>query len=240
MTTTNPLIEKLLSNPEPWHNDDVSCSQDFPFSFYLTSKPSDPFDKEIDTKQIVGTFHETYTRHRWKFVLLYLKRNNEKLLQEYETALAHINNEKITDKKRVYKFGDKYFIVAGNHRLTFAKFMNLNSVLCEVVEYLFDNELFNIDERLKDLQKKYHFEYRFKSRALHLTFKDKKISFTDGLSAVNLINKMYSIKFSSLESFFYDQIGENKISFNVHNDDMTSLIDNLILRNYLYHNRVEK
>lgn len=96
--------------------------------------------KSISPMDIIGSTHFGYLEGNnlsWIQYLENLSRMDMFLRHDidYIIKLIRDGNELEPDKKRVIEINGKYFIDAGNHRLTLAKFLNLASVEIDVYVY---------------------------------------------------------------------------------------------------------
>lgn len=132
-------------NFELWYFDKViNPEKIINFKYYKAKKEIKKV--KINPKLIVGSFHASYNKYNWFQMLGYLHRNKE---VEKEKALATIDDYEISDKKQVSKINGKYYIGSGNHRLCFAKFLQLEEITVDVIEYEFESKRYQIESELE-------------------------------------------------------------------------------------------
>lgn len=140
------------SNDIDWHSDIVRYSETIINREFYCRQQYSSESKVIDTNKIVGTSHYSYQGCSWAEMLKYLKRLSINFKYNDITEIkAIILDETISEKKTVLKFGDDYYIDQGNHRLCIAKFLRLHSLLCDVIEYQFQQDDYNLYQELKSL-----------------------------------------------------------------------------------------
>lgn len=99
---------------------------------------------EIHPKDIVGTMHASYQGINWIEMLGGFTRS---VKENYEETIEFIYSEKVPGKKAVSKYGDKYLIFCGNHRLCYAKLLNLKAIKVNVNEYYIDDYKYQLFQR---------------------------------------------------------------------------------------------
>lgn len=152
--------------------------------------------KEISVKDIIGTTHDSYNNRMWLEMLNNLKRKDENTDEEaIKTAILDGVNG-----KSVSEYNGKYYILDGNHRLCYAKFLKIEKVYCNVSKHKFNYEDFDLYTRLK--------ESGFSCTYGLGEFKDIKLGETniyidpkEGFE--KLLEKYKSIKFSTLQMIFF-------------------------------------
>ena len=84
---------------------------------------------------IVGTTHPSYFGLNWLQMLMSLERHKDDI--DVTSVKEAILNTKCFEPIRLSKFGNFFFIDGGgNHRVCQAKFLGLETVPCEVTEYV--------------------------------------------------------------------------------------------------------
>ncbi|UKB82553.1 hypothetical protein LF887_16235 [Chryseobacterium sp. MEBOG06] len=100
-------------------------------------------EHSVYIKDVIGTLHPSYSGSLWIELVYNMKKFSEKY--NYQNFLEFSRSEKLTKNDFGYsKYGSKYFIAGGNHRNVQAKFSNLELITCDVVEHIFDQEMYNL------------------------------------------------------------------------------------------------
>ncbi|MCL2413319.1 MAG: hypothetical protein FWC98_04180 [Bacteroidales bacterium] len=113
-------------------------------TFYKLLKSEYYPKQRVPVTQIKGTTHPNYSNRNWLQMLAGLQRNRN---ADRESALRLILDDS-KDKITLIKKGNDYYIDSGNHRCCFAKFLDVEYVDCEVIEKFFDNEAYELHNRL--------------------------------------------------------------------------------------------
>lgn len=114
------------------------------FSFY---EMGDTYEANVPVNKIKGTTHESYLGKNWLVMMMSLKRHTEDF--DVERVVHAIQDRTVTERIRLSKYGDDYFIDGGgNHRVCQAKLLELDSVPCEVTEYVFNDVAYRKAQRL--------------------------------------------------------------------------------------------
>lgn len=105
----------------------------------------------VRVENIVGTTHESYYGKNWLAMLMSLKRHRSDY--DINSVIAAINDTRVADRRSLSKYGDAYFIDGGgNHRVCQAKILNLETVPCEVTEFVFNEDAFSKPRRLNAIR----------------------------------------------------------------------------------------
>lgn len=114
------------------------------YPFYVRGET---YEDVVRVEKIMGTTHESYYGKNWLMLLMSLNRHRSDV--DVERVIAAINDNRISDKIRLSKYGDAYFIDGGgNHRVCQAKILILETVPCEVTEFIFNEEAYSKIQRL--------------------------------------------------------------------------------------------
>lgn len=141
------LSERSNMQPQAWHQDKVlKISELEKSNFY--KRGTKCFDAYINPEHIVGIdyaysyncFHEI----TWLDLINNLKRFYQirKNMSTHDELLEHAHND-YNETKTVEKYGNKYITIAGQHRLALCKFLGVKSVKVNVIEQLFDYEMYD-------------------------------------------------------------------------------------------------
>lgn len=118
------------------------------YPFYIRVKS---YTDMVCVENIKGTTHDSYHGKNWLVMLMSLKRHRSDY--DVEKVIAAINDTQVSDKICLSKYGDAYFVDGGgNHRVCQAKMLNLETVPCEVTEYVFNDEAYSKSQRLKAIR----------------------------------------------------------------------------------------
>ena len=165
---------------EDWCYDRLLCLNELDnYKFYNSRIEYDNYI--VPVEKIVGTTHFNYIGRTWVDLPYQMKR-----FHDYYTVnnfLEFVKTEDFDKNDLGYiKYGDLFFISGGNHRTCQAKFSNLKSIKAHVVEFIFDDKMFNIFNYLKNENLKPEIEmggggkyYRFNSWIIKLN--SRKIYF---------------------------------------------------------------
>ncbi len=122
-----------------WGNGRVKRPEDVPdYEYYKALNASHPKRQTVPVNQIVGTDHPSYIGLTWNEMLVYLKRN---FVADVTAAYREFDSPG-PEPVHFAKYGNQYFILAGNHRSCMAKFGSRPEVSALVTEHVFDSELF--------------------------------------------------------------------------------------------------
>lgn len=114
------------------------------YPFYVRGET---YEGVVRVEKIMGTTHERYYGKNWLVMLMSLNRHRSDV--DVESVFAAINNTQVSDRIRLSKYGDAYFIDGGgNHRVCQARILNLETVPCEVTEFVFNEEAYSKTPRL--------------------------------------------------------------------------------------------
>lgn len=98
------------------------------------------YNANVRIADIKGTTHPSYYGNNWLVMMMSLERHKNDI--DMEKVKEAILNTKCFEPIRLSKFGSLYFIDGGgNHRVCQAKFLGLETVPCEVTEYVLTKEL---------------------------------------------------------------------------------------------------
>lgn len=93
------------------------------------------YNANVSVKDIKGSTHPSYYGNNWLIMIMNLERH--KVDTDIEAVRAAILDTGCFEPIQLSKFGDMYFIDGGgNHRVCQAKFLGLETVPCEVTEYV--------------------------------------------------------------------------------------------------------
>lgn len=109
--------------------------------YFFQFTPPKKYIGTIDLTKLIGTAHVSYTGVTWWQMRLNLKRS---YVKNKEDAVNWMMEPAQGDKACFYKFGDYFFIESGNHRACVAKNAGVEKVKAQIIEYFFDEELFNL------------------------------------------------------------------------------------------------
>lgn len=108
-------------------------------------------EEVVCVKKIMGTTHDSYHGKNWLEMLMTLKRHRSD--HDEGRVIAAINDTQVADRISLSKYGDAYFIDGGgNHRVCQAKILNLETVPCEVTEFIFNEGAYSRSQRLKAIK----------------------------------------------------------------------------------------
>lgn len=171
----------------------VSCPENYVenLPYYFVKGKS--FKDNVRVDDIKGTTHQRYYGGNWLCFLMNLEGNRSDY--DVDKVVKAINDPPNRESITLDKYGDVYFINGGgNHRVCQAKFLGLETVPCEVFEYVFDEQAYNKTQRLMAIREiSPHFEYksyhndeciialRCLGLLLRLRFCDKDISVLEGV-----------------------------------------------------------
>ena len=92
------------------------------------------YDAEVPVSDIKGTTHPSYYDLNWLQMLISLERHKEDMNEK--SVRRAIRDSDALEPIQLSKFGDLYFIDGGgNHRVCQARFLGVETVLCEVREW---------------------------------------------------------------------------------------------------------
>lgn len=135
---------------QTWHNNAVF--HPIHVTHFRFFKLTEMVTERISPRKICGLKYESgyhWPGHKstdygmdWMQLFYSLKRLNWVIdnFKTREEVVEHIHKD--SDRKVVFQFGDHYFIQSGRHRLTLAKFLDVEFVEVLVHRYTFDKELF--------------------------------------------------------------------------------------------------
>lgn len=141
-------------NTPAWHREPVKSFRDIDY-FYRT-KPGQASRKRVLLAQITGTLYTEYAEHRLapgvvekyvveKYTWQQMQRNLIKAKWGYpqlrELYLSYYDPDKEHMQLALQQHGPDYLIDGGNNRLCTWKFAERESILVQVQEYDFDEEL---------------------------------------------------------------------------------------------------
>ena len=93
------------------------------------------YNANVRVADIKGTLHRSYYGNNWLVMMMNLERHKDDF--DAEKVKVAILNTKCFEPIQLSKFGDLYFIDGGgNHRVCQAKFLGLETVPCEVTEFV--------------------------------------------------------------------------------------------------------
>lgn len=133
-----------------WCFDDSVYTSDYPNYKFWDIKPTKYYKRvKIPIQKVIGTNHINYSHRNWIKVLGGLKRfSPERSTYAYRDFFKSGNYGSL----HYLKFNEDYFIGAdGNHRTTIAKFLEIDYLIGDVTEYFFDQEFFDVYNKVKDL-----------------------------------------------------------------------------------------
>lgn len=97
------------------------------------------YQAEVQVADIKGTLHPSYYGLNWLQMLMSLERHKNEY--DVEKVKEAIFNTQCFEPIQLSKFGSSYFIDGGgNHRVCQARFLGLDTVPCEVTEYVLSKE----------------------------------------------------------------------------------------------------
>lgn len=97
------------------------------------------YKDNVRVADIKGTLHPSYYGLNWLQMLMSLERHKNDF--DVEKVKEAILNAQCFEPIQLSKFGSIYFIDGGgNHRVCQAKFLGLETVPCEVTEYVLSKE----------------------------------------------------------------------------------------------------
>lgn len=97
------------------------------------------YKDNVRVADIKGTLHPSYYGLNWMQMLMSLERHKNDF--DVEKVKEAILNTQCFEPIQLSKFGSIYFIDGGgNHRVCQAKFLGLETVPCEVTEYVLTKE----------------------------------------------------------------------------------------------------
>lgn len=130
-----------------WHNEIVIRMYDLPnFEFY--KKRSEYSRATINPKDIKGIeyawAYNSYNQITWKQLLNMLRRFDwvRRNKTTYKDLVDHALND-YKEARTVYKIGSEYITTTGQHRLALCKFLDIEEIEVDVIEYDFQQEKFN-------------------------------------------------------------------------------------------------
>ena len=101
-------------------------------AYYVAGKT---YNDNVRVADIKGSTHPSYCGLNWLGMIMSLERHKEDY--DVEAVKAAILNTKCFEPIQLCKFGDLYFIDGGgNHRVCQAKFLGMETVPCEVTEWV--------------------------------------------------------------------------------------------------------
>lgn len=93
------------------------------------------YNDNVRIADIKGSLHPSYYGLNWLGMMMSLERHKEDY--DVETVKAAILDTKCFEQIHLRKYGDLYFIDGGgNHRVCQAKFLGMETVPCEVTEWV--------------------------------------------------------------------------------------------------------
>ena len=93
------------------------------------------YNANVRVADIKGTLHPSYYGLNWLQMLMSLERHKNDI--DVEKVKEAIFNTQCFEPIQLSKFGSTYFIDGGgNHRVCQARFLGLDTVPCEVTEYV--------------------------------------------------------------------------------------------------------
>lgn len=94
------------------------------------------YEANVRIADIKGTLHPSYYGNNWLVMMMNLDRH--KTDYDVEAVRAAILNTEVFEPIHLSKYGDLYFINGGgNHRVCQAKFLGMETVPCEVTEFVY-------------------------------------------------------------------------------------------------------
>ena len=95
------------------------------------------FQSNVRVADIKGTLHASYYDNNWLVMMMKLDRHKDDF--DVERVKDAIFNTKCFEPIHLSKYGELYFINGGgNHRVCQAKFLGLETVPCEVTEFVIE------------------------------------------------------------------------------------------------------
>lgn len=95
----------------------------------------DTYNANVRIADIKGTTHPSYYGNNWLVMMMSLERHKNDI--DMEKVKEAILNTQCFEPIQLSKFGSLYFIDGGgNHRVCQAKFLGLETVPCEVTEFV--------------------------------------------------------------------------------------------------------
>lgn len=95
------------------------------------------FQSNVRVTDIKGTLHASYYDNNWLVMMMKLDRHKDDF--DVERVKDAIFNTKCFEPIHLIKYGELYFINGGgNHRVCQAKFLGLETVPCEVTEFVIE------------------------------------------------------------------------------------------------------
>ena len=99
----------------------------------------DSYKATVRVKDIKSTTHPSYYGENWLVMMMSLERHKNDY--DVEKVKEAIFNTQCFEPIQLSKFGSSYFIDGGgNHRVCQARFLGLDTVPCEVTEYVLSKE----------------------------------------------------------------------------------------------------
>ena len=95
------------------------------------------YHANVPVADIKGTLHASYYDNNWLVMMMKLDRHNDDF--DVERVKDAIFNTKCFEPIHLSKYGELYFINGGgNHRVCQDKFLGLETVPCEVTEFVIE------------------------------------------------------------------------------------------------------
>lgn len=105
-------------------------------AYYVEGKT---YQANVRVADIKGTLHPSYYENNWLVMMMNLERHKDDF--DVEKVKEAIFNTQCFEPIQLSKFGSSYFIDGGgNHRVCQARFLGLDTVPCEVTEYVLSKE----------------------------------------------------------------------------------------------------
>lgn len=135
------------------------------YPFYVRGET---YEDVVLVENILGSTHESYVGKSWLVMLMSLNRNRGDV--DVERVIAAIYDTQVSDRICLSKYGDAYFIDGGgNHRVCQAKILNLETVPCEVTEFVFNDEAYRKTLRLvsiKEIEPQFSYQPNYDNESI--------------------------------------------------------------------------
>lgn len=141
-------LKELIAIEEcDWYSSRVKRTEDVENYAFYDSEPSES-EEIIDPRKIVGISYcydyNSSSEITWIELLNSLKRFHKirSNFHSEEQLVTHSNADFSGDYRCLHKYGDEYFTVNGQHRVTLSKFLGLQSIKVKVREFKINQSKF--------------------------------------------------------------------------------------------------
>jgi len=142
-------LEELTSDRKlkGWHLENTYNQDEINNKEFWGITPSKHSDNQkIPLKKIIGTRHPRYCNMKWIEVL-----GNLKKYDRWNWDIKTFKDKYKDAELSFVKYGNNYYINGGNNRTTIAKFLGIEYLEAPTTEYFFDQELFDLIQKAKQL-----------------------------------------------------------------------------------------